>query len=146
MSATPAATPWTLRFSAHRIGGKCVVVDRFRQTERSDFKRLKGFATREQAEKSARARQRRWVARTAAKSAAARTSTLDAFDALDTLDAFPTVTAADHVAEAAYQREQDAIADCERWWVGQAEEMAAERGDGDSDSGVDAACEAPWSR
>ncbi len=142
MSATVAATPWTLRFSAHRLRNQWFVLDQFRQTARSDFKRIKGFATREQAEKSARTRQRRWVARTAAKSAAARTSTLDAFDALDTLDAFPTVTAADHVAEAAYQREQDAIADCERWWVGQAEQ-AAERGDGND---VDAGCEPAWSR
>ncbi len=143
MSATVAATPWTLRFSAHRLRNQWFVLDQFRQTARSDFKRIKGFATREQAEKSARTRQRRWVARTAAKSAAARTSTLDELDVLDTLDTFPTDTAADHAAEVAYQREQDAIADCERWWVGQAEEMAAERGDGND---VDAGCEPAWSR
>jgi len=142
MSATPAATPWTTRFSAHRVGGKCVVVDRFRQTERSDFKRIKGFATREQAEKSARTRQRRWVARTAAKSVSTPSSALDV---LDTLDAFPTMTAADCAAEVAYRQEQAAIADYERWWIEQAEGMAAEYA-ADADSNVDAECEPSWSR
>jgi len=150
MSATVAATPWTLRFSAHRVGGKCVIVDRFRQTERSDFKRLRGYGTMAAAMKAARTRQQRWVARTTAKSAAARTSTLDALDTLDTLDAFPAITAADQAAEAAYRCQQDAIADHEAYWCAQAEEMAAEYGGGDmngnvdADSNVDAACEAAW--
>jgi len=142
MSTALAATPWTLRFSAHRLRDQWFVVDRYKVNPRSDFKRIKGFATRAQAEKSARTRQGRWVARTAAKSAAARSSTLDELDALDTFNTFPTMTAADHAAEAAYQREQDAIADCERWWVGQAGQ-AAERGDGND---VDAGCEPAWSR